>query len=215
MRGAAVPQQFQQQSEWESFRSAGISALASPFPWGVETLKFDDPLLASGLIRISPLRLWLEDGSLIDAQCSDLPPVPRELNSAQLAGLDAVTVVIALPLMQQGVNNVQQDAEMSDRPQRYREEWLPVQDAFGTEEEFMAVARFNYSIRFAHENNASWRTCPVARLIWDGQNGWRQDAAFIPPVALFSASPMLCERLVLLNRQLRSRRQRLMAMRRE
>ncbi|MEN4913162.1 type VI secretion system baseplate subunit TssK [Erwinia amylovora] len=209
------PQQFQQQSEWESFRSAGISALASPFPWGVETLKFDDPLLASGLIQISPLRLWLEDGSLIDAQCSDLPPVPRELNSAQLAGLDAVTVVIALPLMQQGVNNVQQDAEMSDRPLRYREEWLPVQDAFGTEEEFMAVARFNYSIRFAHENNASWRTCPVARLIWDGQNGWRQDAAFIPPVALFSASPMLCERLVLLNRQLRSRRQRLMAMRRE
>ncbi|MWS25957.1 type VI secretion system baseplate subunit TssK, partial [Escherichia coli] len=57
--------------------------------------------------------------------------------------------------------------------------------------------------------------CPVARLIRDGQNAWRQDPSFIPPVASFGASPVLRERLVLLNRQLRSRRQRLMAMRRE
>ncbi len=79
----------------------------------------------------------------------------------------------------------------------------------------MAAARFNASIRFAHESNDAWTTCPLARLIRDGQKGWRQDPTFIPPVALFSASPVLRERLVLLNRQLRSRRQRLMTMRRE
>src|SRR5690606_9699221 len=56
---------------------------------------------------------------------------------------------------------------------------------------------------------------PVARLIRDGQNAWRQDPSFLPPVASFAASPVLRERLVLLNRQLRSRRQRLMTMRRE
>ena len=72
------PQQFQQQAEWESFRSAGASALASPFPWGVEKIEFNDTLLSSGLIQITQLRLWLEDGSLIDAQRSDLPPAPRE-----------------------------------------------------------------------------------------------------------------------------------------
>ncbi|HDQ6856022.1 TPA: type VI secretion system baseplate subunit TssK, partial [Escherichia coli O146:H28] len=98
---------------------------------------------------------------------------------------------------------------------RYREEWVTLQDAFGSEEEPIAVARFNFTIRFAHENNDSWKVCPVARLIRDGQNAWRQDPSFIPPVALFGASPVLRERLVLLNRQLRSRRQRLMAMRRE
>src|SRR5471030_270852 len=117
--------------------------------------------------------------------------------------------------MQSGMTNVQQDTVMSDRPLRYREEWVTVADAFGSEEESMAVARFNVSVRFAHESNESWKTCPVARLIRDGQGGWRQDPAFIPPVALFSASPALRERLVLLNRQLRSRRQRLMGMRRE
>ena len=159
------PQQFQQQTEWESFRSAGISALASPFPWGVEKVELNDSLLSSGLIQITQLRLWLEDGTLIDAQRSDLPPVPRELDAGQLADHDAVTVVIALPHMQPGVINVEQEGVSADRPVRYREEWVTLQDAFGSEEEPMAVARFNFTIRFAHENNDSWKVCPVARLI--------------------------------------------------
>ncbi|MGS0066660.1 type VI secretion system baseplate subunit TssK, partial [Escherichia coli] len=90
------PQQFQQQAEWESFRSAGISALASPFPWGVETVEFNDSLLSSGLIQITQLRLWLEGGTLLAAQRSGLPPSPRELVGGQLAARDAVSVVIAL-----------------------------------------------------------------------------------------------------------------------
>ncbi|WP_042817918.1 type VI secretion system baseplate subunit TssK [Yersinia wautersii] len=209
------PQQFQQQSEWESFRSAGVSLLASPFPWGVEKVEFDDGLLSSGLIQIRHLRLWLPDGTLVDSLNSDLPPAARELVTSQLAGQEAVTVVLALPLMQPGTSNVQQEASVSERPLRYREEWITVADAFGPEEESMAVARFNLAIRFQHENNESWKTCAVARLVRDGQGGWRQDLEFIPPMVLFSASPVLRERLVLLNRQLRSRRQRLMSMRRE
>lgn len=47
------PQQFQQQSEWGSFRSTGVAALASPFAWGVERAQFDERLLGSGLIQVS------------------------------------------------------------------------------------------------------------------------------------------------------------------
>lgn len=206
------PQQFQQQSEWESFRSTGVAALASPFAWGVERAEFDERLLGSGLLQITRLRLWLPDGTLVDTGTSDLPPEPRELELSQRS--DVVTVMLALPLMQSGLNNVQQGSVMADRPLRYREEWVSIQDAFGSEEESVAVARFNLAIRFEHEDNASWQCCPVARLIRDGQE-WRQDPSFIPPIALFSASPAMRERLVLLNRQLRSRRQRLMSMRRE
>lgn len=110
-----------------------------------------------------------------------------------LAALDRVTVMIALPLMQAGIANVQQDAATSDRPLRYREEWISVQDAFGDEQESMAVARFNAAIRFEHESNDSWRTCAVARLIRENHAGWRLDPNFIPPLALFSASPFLYE----------------------
>ncbi|SUG16596.1 Uncharacterized protein conserved in bacteria [Salmonella enterica subsp. arizonae] len=108
----------------------------------MEKIEFNDSLLSSGLIQITQLRLWLEDGSLIDAQRSDLPPAPRELDASQLAGRDAVTVVIALPHMQPGVPTWNRKALSPDRPLRYREEWVTLQDAFGSEEESMAVARF-------------------------------------------------------------------------
>jgi type VI secretion system protein ImpJ len=126
-----------------------------------------------------------------------------------------VTVFVALPVMQPGIVNVQTDTVPAERPLRYREEWVTVQDAFGQEEEPMAVARFNLAFRFDHESNDAWQTCAVARLLRDGQGAWRQDPDFVPPMVMFSASNLLRERLVLLNRQLRSRRQRLMAMRRE
>ncbi|WP_313625952.1 type VI secretion system baseplate subunit TssK [Kosakonia sp.] len=210
-----APQQFQQQSGWESFSRAGLSRLYSPFPWGVERVELNDALLASGRVQVQTLRLWLPDGTLVDTQNSDLPPEPREVALPDSGQVESVTVLIALPVMQPGIVNVQMETVSAERPLRYREEWVAVQDLFGQEEEPMAVARFNLAFRFDHESNDAWQTCAVARLLRDGQGGWRQDPDFVPPMAMFSASSLLRERLVLLNRQLRSRRQRLMAMRRE
>ena len=210
-----APQQFQQQSEWEAFSRAGVSSLNSPFPWGVERVELDNQHLASGRIQAQFLRLWLPDGTLVDTQNSDLPPEPREIPSPVRGSTERLTVFLALPVMQPGIVNVQTDTVRAERPLRYREEWAVVPDAFGKEEESMAVARFNLAFRFDTESNDAWQTCAVARLLPDGNAGWRQDPDFIPPMALFSASGLLHERLVLLNRQLRSRRQRLMAMRRE
>ncbi|HAV1831428.1 TPA: type VI secretion system baseplate subunit TssK [Enterobacter hormaechei subsp. steigerwaltii] len=209
------PQQFQQQSEWDAFSRAGLSALSSPFPWGVEKVELDDSHLASGRVQSLSMRLWLPDGSLIDTQNCDLPPEPREIPPPVKGSTERVTVFLALPVMQSGIVNVQTDTVQAERPLRYREEWVTVPDVFGQEEEAMAVARFNLAFRFDTESNDAWHTCAIARLLPDGNGGWRQDPDFIPPMALFSASPSLRERLVLLNRQLRSRRQRLMAMRRE
>lgn len=210
-----APQQFQQQSEWEAFSRAGLSRFSSPFPWGVERVVLNEALLASGRVQAQLLRLWLPDGTLIDTQSSDLPPEPREVMLPTSGRMDNVTVLVALPVMQPGIVNVQTETVPAERPLRYREEWVTIQDVFGHEEEPMAVARFNLAFRFDHESNDAWHSCAVARLLRDGQGGWRQDPDFVPPMAMFSASSLLRERLVLLNRQLRSRRQRLMAMRRE
>jgi len=162
------PQQFQQQSEWETFRSTGVAALASPFAWGVERAEFDERLLGSGLLQITHLRLWLPDGTLVDAAVSDLPPEPRELGASQLS--DVVTVVIALPLMQSGLNNVQQESAVADRPLRYREEWVNVQDAFGSEDESVAVARFNLAnqsaINQASRHQAVATVNQPLKIVW-------------------------------------------------
>ncbi|WP_436883184.1 type VI secretion system baseplate subunit TssK [Enterobacter asburiae] len=209
------PQQFQQQSAMDNFIRAGVSALTSPYPWGVERAELDEHLLSFGRIQFTALRLWLQDGTLVDTQNCDPGPDVRELDEQALSGRDAVTVLLGLPLMQPGMVNVQSEGVVSGQPLRFREEWIPVPDMFGQEEESIAVARLNLSVRYAHENNAAWLTCPVARLVRDKQGGWHRDPDFIPPMALFSASTAMCERLSLLNRQLRSRRTRLMSMRRE
>lgn len=210
-----APQQFQQQSEWDALSRAGVADRGSAFPWGVGQIELDEAMLASGRVQAQSLRLWLPDDTLVDTRFSDLPPEPREIEAPASARNGPVTVYVALPVMQVGIINVQSDTVPAERPLRYREAWETIADRFGQEEESMAVARFNLAFRFGHEDNGAWDTCAVARLLRDGQGGWRQDPNFIPPMALFSASRGLCERLALLNRQLRSRRQRLMSMRRE
>lgn len=165
------PQQFQQQAEWESFSRAGLSLLSSPFPWGVERAELNDALLASGRVQVQTLRLWLPDGTLIDTQNSELPPEPREVVLPDPARADSVIVLVALPVMQPGIVNVQAESVPVERPLRYREEWVTVQDAFGQEEEPIAVARFNIMFRFDSESNDAWQTCAIARLLRDGA-GW-------------------------------------------
>ncbi|MDU3301861.1 MAG: type VI secretion system baseplate subunit TssK [Enterobacter ludwigii] len=209
------PQQFQQQSAMDAFIRAGVSALTSPYPWGVERVELDERLLSFGRIQFTALRLWFQDGTLVDMPDIDPGPDVRELDEQALSGRDSVTVLLGLPLMLPGRVNVQTEGVMSGQPLRFREAWIPVPDMFGQEEETIAVARLNLSIRYAHEDNAAWQTCPVARLVRDKQGHWHSDPDFIPPLALFSASATMCERLSLLNRQLRSRRARLMSMRRE
>lgn len=209
------PQQFQQQSALDTFTHNAIVRLSGPFTWGVEQVVFNDELLATGLIQLEQLRLWLPDGTLIDTQISDPPPPARELHATHTADLNTVTVLLALPLLQPNVANMQSDKTPSERPLRFRETWHKVDDLFGEEQESIAVAEHNLSLRFAHEINDSWHTCPLGRLIYDGRQGWRQDETYIPPLASFAASKRLQEKLILLNRQIRSRCQHLMAMRRE
>lgn len=209
------PQQFQQQAHWEAFANAGVAALAHPLSWGVETVALNEGLLSTGRLQVTQLRLWLPDGTLIAIPDSDIVPAARDLNQDAQPGVGSVTVYVALPLFQPGISNVLAKDETAQRPLKYRQEWVTLQDDFGMEEESMSVAWHNLSLRLDSENNEEYQTCAVARITQDGQGGWHCDPSFIPPMAKFSACPALHERLVLLNRQIQSRRQRLMSMRRE
>lgn len=109
------PQQFQQQAQWEDFTNQGVSGLSSPFTWGIETVELDESLLSSGRLQVHQLRAWLPDGALVDTQVSDITPEPRELNSAALSQTDSLVIVLALPLLQQGIVNVQKKGAFSER----------------------------------------------------------------------------------------------------
>ncbi|MDU3304239.1 MAG: type VI secretion system baseplate subunit TssK, partial [Enterobacter ludwigii] len=88
------PQQFQQQSAMDAFIRAGVSALASPYPWGVERAELDERLLSFGRIQFTALRLWLQDGTLVDVPDIDPGRDVRELDEQALSGRDSATVLL-------------------------------------------------------------------------------------------------------------------------
>ncbi|ECI6680392.1 type VI secretion system baseplate subunit TssK [Salmonella enterica subsp. enterica] len=205
-------QQFQQQARWEIYSNNSIAQLGIRHPWGVAGVEFDRDALALGKLKVRTLRLRFSDGSLIDSEVSDVLPLACDLNA--LAVENTAIVVLALPLEHANGGNLGLEAH-TERPLRYRQEWHKVQDIYGNDSEDMAVERFALSLRFAHDNNQDYITCPLVRLTRDGQGNWSQDESYIPPLLAFSAHSGLVQRLDTLLLQLQAKCRRLMAMRRE
>ena len=205
-------QQFQQQARWETYSNNSIAQLGIRHPWGVARVEFDREALALGKLKLRTLRLRFSDGSLIDSEVSDALPLACDLHT--LAVENTAIVVLALPLEHANGGNLGQEKH-TERPLRYRQEWHKVQDIYGSDSEEMAVECHALSLRFAHDNNQDYITCPLARLTRNGQGNWSQDESYIPPLLALSAHIGLVERLDTLLLQLQAKCRRLMALRRE
>ncbi|WP_151995762.1 type VI secretion system baseplate subunit TssK [Buttiauxella massiliensis] len=207
-----APQQFQQQSRWDAFVAENVAQMGLANPWGVIDVAFDNGSLA--LSRLNALRLVIRfpDGTLIDSELADnLPPA---CDLSLVADRESVDVVLALPLLSANGGNLD-DGQDSERPRRWRQEWVTVQELAGHERTELAVMRHAVTLRFAHQENSAYLTCPVVRLLRNAQGQWIQDANFIPPMLRLSASPVVLTALGDLLHRLQARRRRLMAMRRE
>lgn len=207
-----APQQFQQQSRWDAFVAENVAQMGLANPWGVIDVAFDNGSLA--LSRLNALRLVIRfpDGTLIDTELADnLPPA---CDLSLVSDRENVDVVLALPLLSANGGNLD-DGQDSERPRRWRQEWVTVQELAGHERTELAVMRHAVTLRFAHQENSTYLTCPVVRLLRNAQGQWIQDANFIPPMLRLAASPVVQTALEDLLHRLQARRRRLMAMRRE
>ena len=206
-----TPQQFQQQALWDAHVAQTVARMALANPWGVVTAEFDDGALALSRLNATRLVLRFPDGTLVDTDLSDnLPPV-CDLNGITA---DSVGVVLALPLLSANGGNLD-DGRDSERPRRWKQERVSVQELAGHEQTDIPVLRHALTLRLAHQENTAWLTCPVARLVRNAQGQWIRDTAFIPPMLALSGSPSLLARLRDLLYRLQARRLRLMDMRRE
>lgn len=206
-----TPQQFQQQALWDAHVAQTVARMALANPWGVVSAEFDDGALALSRLNATRLVVRFQDGTLIDTDlCDNLPPV------CDLQGItaDSVGVVLALPLLSANGGNLD-DGRDSERPRRWKQERVSVQELAGHEQTDIPVLRHALTLRFAHQENTAWLTCPVARLVRNAQGQWTRDTAFIPPMLALSGSPSLLARLRDLLYRLQARRLRLMGMRRE
>ncbi len=211
-RGIMVsPQHFQQQAAYAAWSAECIARMGLNHPWGVIESAFEPDMLKLGRLQARKLHVRFQDGMLIDTDNADaLPPVLSLDDEAN----DSV-VVLALPLMHANGGNCLAPDEKADRPVRFRQHWRDIRNQFGDDTRQIAVIQPELTLRFAHQDNSDYLTCPVARLLRDSQGVWTQDEAFLPPLLTLQSSRWLVAQLEQLLTQLRARLTRLMAMRRE
>ncbi|WP_166359564.1 type VI secretion system baseplate subunit TssK [Pseudomonas akapageensis] len=209
------PQQFQQQARWEAWANECIAHLSLVHPWGVLAVAFDLQALQLGKLKASQLRLRMPDGTLIDTNHVDRLPPAVELSRLLSDDSRDATLLLALPLEQANGNNCLLEEAKADRPTRYRRDWRQVQDVYEDEVQSIGVLEHVLSLRLGSDANDDYLTCPVARLVRDGQGAWSLDATYVPPLLSFAAHPGLLTQLDNLLTQMAAKRQRLMGMRRE
>ncbi|KPD02826.1 type VI secretion system baseplate subunit TssK [Moellerella wisconsensis] len=207
-----APQQFQQQAQWDSHVANLVSNMTLASPWGVISTEFDESALTISRLSIQRMVVRFPDGTIIDSTLADnLPPV-RELS--QYAEHSSLDIVLALPLLLANGGNLVPEGG-TERPRRFYQEWIKVQDLVGHEQTDIAVLRHAVSLRFAHDDNSAYITCPVAKLIRNAQGAWTFDPHFIPPLLSCQGSPALVSLLSEFMHRLVAKRRRLMALRRE
>ncbi|MFD1804708.1 type VI secretion system baseplate subunit TssK [Mixta tenebrionis] len=211
-RGIMIaPQHFQQQAAWTAWTAECIAQMGLNHPWGVIEASFEPDMLKLGRLQARRLHLRFQDGTLIDTDNADPLPPALALDREQQQAI----VVLALPLLRANGGNCLKPEERAERPVRYRQRWHDVRNQFGDDDRQIAVIQPELTLRFAHQNNSDYLTCPLARLQQDSQGGWTLDETFLPPLLTLSGSRWLMTQLELLMTQLRARLNRLMAMRRE
>ncbi|WP_122524358.1 type VI secretion system baseplate subunit TssK [Pseudomonas viridiflava] len=209
------PQQFQQQTRWETWVSEQLAHISLAHPWGVQSVGFDPDALRLGKLKATRLRVRMPDGTWVDTDHVD--PLPPALELARLlADSDQDAILhLALPLEHANGNNCLFEGGRADRPMRYRQSWREVQDVYADEMQSIGVLEHALSLRLHSQDNADYLTCPVARLVRDGQGSWSLDTAYVPPLLSFAGHAGLLSQLDNLLTQLAAKRQRLMGMRRE
>lgn len=211
-----TPEQFQQQSLWESYSKQQLAKLYLANPWGIERVQVDQQALTLDRLSIHTLSLRFSDGTLIDSDIADNLPTVRNLATDIPPAIDEVKVFLGLPLLHANGENCIFDDNRIERPTRYRQEWVDVPDLLGHGSETIAVERCALNFIFDFEDHSEYLTCPIAKLKRDLNGRFVLDNEYIPPVlSLYTQSGSLIKELELLCIQIQAKRQRLMGMRHE
>lgn len=181
------PQPFQQQAHWESDVNGSLAPLSLNHPWGVLCAEFDQDALRLNRLKAQHLRLRLPDGSWVDTDVMDNLPPAIDLAPILTGPQPSVEVLLALPLLHANGGNYLMMEEQAARPIGYRQEWATAQDLFGKAAESIALERLALTLRLASEEHGDYLSCPVARLVRDGQDNWAVDPQFVPPLLSFNA----------------------------
>lgn len=134
-------------------------------PSGVVEATFEPEMLKLGRLQAHRLQVRFQDGTMIDTDNADALPSALSLDGAS----GEAVIVLALPLMQANGGNCLKPEEVAERPARFRQRWRDVRNQFGDDTRQIAVIQPELTLRFAHQDNSDYLTCPLVRLQRDSQ----------------------------------------------
>jgi type VI secretion system protein ImpJ len=183
------PHHFQQHDRYVESLVAGVSAVVTPYAWGVRELTLDQDLLKLGKIAVQSCTGLSPDGATFRIpRTEDHPPaleVPLSVKNT--------VVYLALPIRRQGAVEV----DMTGAPQsatRYRLDEIEVTDSMGRDGRAvqMAVGKLRLHFALDLDDLSDQIVLPIARIIEVRQDKEIiLDRAFIPACTDARAAPPL------------------------
>jgi type VI secretion system protein ImpJ len=184
------PHHFQQHDRYLEHLIDSKSAVATPYPWGVERLTVDADLLAMGKIALVEAKGLLPDGTPFSIPADDPPPPALELDES----IKEQILYLALPLRQPGLAEAG-GADSRDARLRYRGYTEEVRDNHtGPQQTEAPVEVGGLDLRllleqddrngFAHSGLVRILECRADKKIL-------LDESYIPPCVSFTASTRL------------------------
>ncbi len=207
-----LPQQFQQQAQWIETFVTTTASMTSPNPWGVTSLAWDLAALSIGKARLQHLAVRLPDGTWIDGSRGEPLPPARDLSEVP-ADIQAVALLIGVPLLDPTGNNCDAQGAAVARARRFVATYEAVPDLLGDGTAEIAVERLNARLIFDFEPHADFVCCPIGRLVRDARGEFRPDEHWIPPCLTLAASPPLMDLVERLSEIILARSEQLSARR--
>ncbi|WP_133511557.1 type VI secretion system baseplate subunit TssK [Candidatus Thiosymbion oneisti] len=184
------PHHFQQHDRYLEHLVGATSAVATPYPWGVQRLTVDTELLGLGKVALVEAKGLLPDGTPFDLPADGPPPPALELDET----VKEAIVYLALPLRQPGLVEAG-GAEATDATLRYRSHTEEVRDNHtGPQQTEAPVEVGTLELRLLldrDDRNGFAHTGLVRVLECRADKRIVLDDAYIPPCVDCKASPRL------------------------
>jgi len=189
------PQHFQQQALRGENVAAEVLQTVQRHPWGLRRLELDTDVLREGMVRANKLEVTFRDGTRFDAPGSDPLPLSRTLGELPQVGTE-VTLYACLPNLDSYGGNTAKPTEQPPRPARFRSAHQSITDLYTHAlEQDLSTLELDVRLMVYEENRDGFDSVPIARLVKDATGKWRQDEAFLPPLAAVSGAPSLLNTL--------------------
>ncbi|MFJ4293209.1 type VI secretion system baseplate subunit TssK [Cupriavidus sp. NPDC089707] len=183
------PQLFQQQERYLEHFAHKRAAALSPFFWGFHHFAIDTEALALGKLVVSGAAGILQDGTPFDAPAHARLPAPLALRHEHLNQ----RIYLAAPIRTPNAEETTFDngADSLARYHSFEEELLDA-NSIGQGPKLVQLADLRLRLLPEKELTESWIGLPLAKVNEIRADGSaRLDPALIPPVNVFTASPLL------------------------